>query len=545
MNGLNDVEMLEPAFRPRRERVDGQKTDDRDREELARLGKKQVLKRNFGFMSMLGFSCTMLVTWEGLLIVFVQGLNNGGPAGLLYGYILAWLGTLAVFTSMAELVSMAPTSSGQYHWVAMLAPASCQRFLSYLTGWLTVAGWQAFVASACYLSGTLIQGLIVLRNPGYHPKLWHGTFLFWAVVACAVFINTVVSRALPKIESLILVLHVLGFFAVLIPLVYLSPHTSAYDVFGQFVNNGRWPTQGLSFFVGLIGNIFAFFGVDGAIHMSEEIRNPSKVVPASMLCSVLLNGVLGLGMMLAVLFAIVDLQDSLDTATGFPFMEIFRQGTGSAGGSAPMIALIIILSFCATIAVLASSSRLTWAFARDRGLPGWRYLSKVEQETSLPLVAIAATSSIAILLSLISIGSPVALNDVLSLTVAGLFLSYFACCSLLLWRRCTGGIVDSRTTTQFTADIPQSGQLSWGPFHIPGFMGVAINGIGCAFLVIIIFFSFWPPVTPVTPGTMNYSVVVTGCVLIFSAAYYAVWAHKAYTGPVVEVVLHLTRRTDN
>ena len=58
---------------------------DRDRADLLRLGKKQVLKawvsnvrmiktlayhkqRNFGFMSMLGFSCTVLVTWEAVLM---------------------------------------------------------------------------------------------------------------------------------------------------------------------------------------------------------------------------------------------------------------------------------------------------------------------------------------------------------------------------------------------------------------------------------------------------------------------------------------------
>lgn len=61
---------------------------DRDRADLIRLGKKPVLrvgldsrisrqvvmktdvfylKRNFGFMSMLGFSCTVLTTWEATL----------------------------------------------------------------------------------------------------------------------------------------------------------------------------------------------------------------------------------------------------------------------------------------------------------------------------------------------------------------------------------------------------------------------------------------------------------------------------------------------
>jgi choline transport protein len=43
---------------------DGYTQDERD---LIRLGKKSQLKRNFGFMQIVGFSCTVLVTWEGIL----------------------------------------------------------------------------------------------------------------------------------------------------------------------------------------------------------------------------------------------------------------------------------------------------------------------------------------------------------------------------------------------------------------------------------------------------------------------------------------------
>lgn len=42
--------------------------DSRDDIALARLGKKPVLKRNFGFLTILGFSCTVLITWEGSLL---------------------------------------------------------------------------------------------------------------------------------------------------------------------------------------------------------------------------------------------------------------------------------------------------------------------------------------------------------------------------------------------------------------------------------------------------------------------------------------------
>ncbi len=61
-------------------------------------------------------------------------LENGGSAGLITSFILCWVGFLAVMTPLAELASMALTSSGQYHWVYMLAPPKIRNLLSYLTG---------------------------------------------------------------------------------------------------------------------------------------------------------------------------------------------------------------------------------------------------------------------------------------------------------------------------------------------------------------------------------------------------------------------------
>ena len=55
-------------------------------------------------------------------------------------------------------------------------------------------------------------------------------------------------------------LHIFGFFLILIPMVYLGPHSSSAEVFKHFVNGGGWETDGLSFFVGLSGHIFSLAG---------------------------------------------------------------------------------------------------------------------------------------------------------------------------------------------------------------------------------------------------------------------------------------------
>lgn len=65
-----------------------------------------------------------------------------------------------------------------------------------------------------------------------------------------------------------LIIHVAGFFALLIPLVSLGPRGNTTEIFTDFLNLGGWPTQELSFFIGLAGYSAAFLGTDGAVHVS-------------------------------------------------------------------------------------------------------------------------------------------------------------------------------------------------------------------------------------------------------------------------------------
>ena len=139
--------------------------------------------------------------------------------------------------------------------------------LTQIIGWLTVIGWQALVASTAYISGTLIQAVVVLTIPSYNPKNWHGTLLVFAVLLWGMLINTSARRLLPWLEGPILCVHILGFFGVLVPLVVLSSHRDSSEVWEAFENAGGWSTQGLSTVIGLLMSIFLFTGVDGAIHV--------------------------------------------------------------------------------------------------------------------------------------------------------------------------------------------------------------------------------------------------------------------------------------
>jgi choline transport protein len=251
--------------------------------------------------------------------------------------------------------------------------------------------------------------------------------------------------------------------------------------------------------------------------------------------SIILNGTLGLSMILATLFCLSDIDAALNTDTGYPFMEIFRQATHSTAGATIMASIITVLGLCSAVGLLASASRMSWSFARDRGRPGWRILQRVDPRTSVPIWSIAVTTIIACLLAFINLGSTVAFNDAISVTVASLNSLYLIASSLLLYRRCRGDIklgTDSDSSDELVNTA--GGQLVWGPWRIPGILGIVVNAFACSYLVIILFFSFWPPATPVTAASMNFSSLVTGAVVILGVVYYAIWGRKVYTGPVIE-----------
>lgn len=105
-----------------------------DRKDMARLGKRQELRRNFQFIPIFGFAACLMITWEAVLAAASYALPNGGRPALIWTYFFSMFGFGAAILSMAEMASMAPTSGGQYHWVSEFAPPRVQKILSYVIG---------------------------------------------------------------------------------------------------------------------------------------------------------------------------------------------------------------------------------------------------------------------------------------------------------------------------------------------------------------------------------------------------------------------------
>ncbi|KAF2743337.1 amino acid transporter [Sporormia fimetaria CBS 119925] len=490
-----------------------------DEDILAHFGKRQQFKRNFGLVSILGLACTLMLTWQGSIANLLPPLINGGPTGAIIAFPLVIFGVLCQVLVMAEMASMIPLAGGEYNWVAVLAPQNLSNFLSYTVGWVTVIAWQAACASVAWINTLLIVAVASINWPTYSMQMWHAVLVFWAVILLSVFVNTYLGRAFPSIEAMVLILHIVGFFAILIVLVYLAPKNSSEMVFNTFFNGGGFSSTAQSALIGSVTIMYSFNGVDGATHMAEEIENSAVVIPRAMILSVFINGVTGYAMLIALCFCMGPLDELLSGAFPFPFMIILLKITGSTAATTVLASIIIVTGISGSIGLMATASRMLWAFAREDGVPLSRYVSRIERHTALPLYSIGITALISILLSLIALGSTTAFSALTGLTVAGFYSAFMVSACVMLWRRL----------------VTPADQIAWGPFRL-GRFGVPITVLALVYSFIGWFFSFWPPVAEVEVKTFNWSTVVYFGVMGLSMVYYAVRARKTYTGPKMEIV---------
>jgi amino acid transporter len=140
-------------------------------------------------------------------------------------------------------------------------------------------------------------------------------------------------------------------------------------------------------------------------------------------------------------------------------------------------------------------------------------LAQVKPGWNIPLNAVCITVVVTIILSLINIGSTVALLAITTLSTSALLCSYTVSISCVLLKRIRGQPLPSR-------------RWSLGRF------GMAINIAALCFLCPLFVFVFFPLTTPVVPSTMNWSSLMFGGMILFATVYYLIYGRKQYTPPV-------------
>ncbi|KAI7154108.1 amino acid permease [Hortaea werneckii] len=310
----------------------------------------------------------------------------------------------------------------------------------------------------------------------------------------------------------------LGWQAAIATTAYGAGNAPAEQVFTEFSNFGGWTSVGGACVVGMLTATGSLGGSDSPAHLAEEVRNASVVVPRMMITTIILNGILGLAMIIMFCFCITDIQSQIWLSTSaFPYVDVFLAATNSKGGTIALVSIIAALNICANLSVVAAGSRQTWAFARDNGLPFSSTLRKITTiGTPIPLYSVFASLIITVVVSLLNLAGSTAFNSVVGLLSGSGGVSYSISISCVLWKRITGQ------------------PLPHAPFRL-GIWGIPINVIAIAYCIVLTTMSFFPMFAAVSVETMNWGIAMFGGATILCMVYYFVWGNKFYQPPAVHL----------
>lgn len=116
----------------------------------------------------------------------------------------------------------------------------------------------------------------------------------------------------------------------------------------------------------------------------------------------------------------IDGPDGVIMSRAGPLLQIFFNATGSKAGAICLLMLVmdtlemrntnsfrfpLVCLLFATTSIMTTSSRMTYAFARDGGVPVSRFFAKVHPTLDLPLNALYLTVVLVVIFGCIFLGS--------------------------------------------------------------------------------------------------------------------------------------------
>ncbi|KAH7021467.1 gaba permease [Microdochium trichocladiopsis] len=493
--------------------------NENDSAALARLGVQQELERNFSTVSMLGLAFAILNSWTALSASLSLALPSGGPSAVLWGLIVAGVCNLCLAASLAEFLSAYPTAGGQYHWAAIVAWPAAARAAGFVTGWINVAAWVCLTATGGLLGSQLVVGAIALVHPDYVAAPWHQFLIYIAYTLAALLINATASRLLPAFTKAAFFWSLAGFAIISITVLACAPvrgsgFRSGAFVYGAFINTTGWP-DGLAWLLGLLQGAFALTGFDATIHMIEELPSPQRDGPRIMLWCIGIGMFTGWVFLSCLLFVVDDVDNAIASSAG-PLLYILHAATDSTAGAICLLMFPLVCMLFTTTSIMATSSRMSMAFARDRGLPFSRLFAKVNRHLGVPLYALLWTTAWVIIFGCVFLGSSDAFNAIVSASVVALGVTYAIPPTINCLRR--------------RRMLPET-----RPFKLNGWVGWTVNLVGIAWTALTTVLFVFPAEIPVTSTNMNYCVVAFGVILIIAVVQWIIDGRKNYKGPQVDI----------
>ncbi|KAJ7108061.1 amino acid transporter [Mycena crocata] len=482
--------------------------------DLQKLGYKQEMTRSRGLSHILFMTLAIMAVPYGLAAPIATSLVAGGPATIIWGWVLVSILTLPLACSLGEICAKYPTSAGAYYWCFRLASPERRLLLSWINGWLTMVGVWTISLSVTFGTAQLIVAGTGIYLPDWDVQPWHTYLIFLAVTVVAVVFCIFLNPILPTIDVISAYWTLLGVIVILVCVSVKAAagrHSAAFAL-GHFDPSPSGWTPGWAFFIGLLPPAYTFAAIGMIASMAEEVHNPSSDLPRAIVYSIPIGFFCGVLFLVPILFTLPDIATLISVSSGQPVGLMFELIMGSKGGGFGLWFIIFGIGMFCAISISCAASRATWAFARDAAIPFHSTFARVNKRLSggIPLNAILLSTTIQLLLGLIYLGSSAAFNAFVGVAVMCLGSSYAMPVAISL--------------ANARKDMADS------PFHL-GRFGTTLNASAVVWAAFEMVLFSMPAVLPVTPTTMNYASVVFVAFALMSAVWYLISGRYHYRGP--------------
>ncbi|KAF4469585.1 choline permease [Fusarium albosuccineum] len=249
----------------------------------------------------------------------------------------------------------------------------------------------------------------------FHPDVeWkpYQTFLLYLLLLLIPVALNLKPEVLPIYSTVGAVFTVLGFFAWAITMLVTAPKSDAKFVFTIFLNNSGYGSNAWVFILGFYNPLYGLYGTDSMMHLVEEMKNAAKDAPRAMVWSMIFSGVMTLITDLVLLFCCGNYEEYVTALS--PYVDWFSDMSGSSYGGVFIAVTFGVVNLLVCTGLLSSCSRLGWRMAQDRAFPWSNWLEKISHKLHIPFNFMLVMVGVEVLIGLISLGSDLAFNAIVS-----------------------------------------------------------------------------------------------------------------------------------
>src|SRR5881409_2726907 len=354
------------------------------------------LHRRFNMLSATALNMTNMMGAGPFITIPLLMTALGGPQAML-GWIVALVIVICDGMVWSELGAAMPGSGGSFHYLReAFGPARLGRLMGFLFVWQFI------------LSGPLEIASGYIGFAQYASFLWAGLTRPWVIALVTVvgLINiALLYRRIQSIAKITISLWIGTLITVLAVIFTGATHFNPSLAFdfppGAF-------NFSLGFFLGLgaasrVG-ICDYLGYYDVCYIGDEVRDPGRVIPRSILISTIAVAIIYIGINFSIIgvvpwreFVPVESHPQADFV-----VSIFMERIYGSGVATVLTAMILWTAFGSVFALLLGYSRVPYAAARDGYF--FKVFARLHPSQGFPYVSLVVLGVLSIVAGFVSLG---------------------------------------------------------------------------------------------------------------------------------------------